>query len=207
MKKMNTLALLISLLITFSCDESEQILSDDLKVMQKSSEELYLYELDILYVGTVTKINELKEQKQEIASKAPKKGRLVLKQLEETQKEIEKLEQFKEYLLGSGRPFGINPIPIPMPPIGCLEENNCNPMKNLQNIRGIVLNKEFKTEKVLLRDVKNNIVGEGGSISKDHHGQPFMELETKLKGEGQLEITIVTKEFGTIETKIPVFKK
>jgi len=207
MKKMNMLALFISLLITFSCDESTHFLNEDSSVTNKSNEQTYLYEIDILYVGTVTRINELKEQKQAFASKAAEKGRNVLKQLEKTQKEIERLIVFKEYLLGLPKPKGPGPSPIPMPPAGCLVDSNCDPNKNLQNVRGIVLNKEFETHSVLLRDAKNNIIAKGGRISKDHHGQPYIQLETNLKGAGHLEIIIATKEFGEISTKIPVYKK
>jgi len=206
MKKMNALVLFISLIMTFSCTDSDQILSEELKRTNKSTEETYLYELDILYVGTVTRINELKEQKQALASKAAKKDRTALKGLERTQKEIEKLTQFKNYLLESKRPRGPKG-PIKLPPTACLIERNCDPLRFLQDIKGTVLMEELKTTSIIVRDPKGNIVGKGGNIGKDVHGQPYMELQTNLKGNGQLEIIVVTKEFGEITTKIPVQKK
>jgi len=205
MKKMNAIVLFVGLIFTFSCSDTDQVLIENFNDTTKSTEEEYLYQLDILYVGTVTRINELKEQKQALASKVARKDRTALKGLERTQKEIEKLVQFKDYLLGIRGPKG--PKPIVLPPMGCLVESNCDPTRFLQNIKGIVLMKEVKTTSIVVRDAKHNIVGEGGDIGKDAYGQRYMELQSDLKGSGQLEITVITQEFGEIRTKIPVQKK
>lgn len=197
---MNVILLILSLIMTFSCSEQEDfkdlnIVIAETKDAQEESE--YLYEIEIHYLSTVSKINTLNEEKQNILIAIEKGDESAIERLENIQKELQNLTEFEKYLLKL--PGGIK-----LPPKGCLVINNCDPLRDLTHIKGIILNDNFKTSSLEVVNSKNVIVGKGTEIIKNSSGQSVLLLDTNYNGNGLLHINTATANFGKIKSTIPI---
>jgi|LGOV01.1.fsa_nt_gb hypothetical protein len=205
MKKMNVIPLFVSLFMLFSCNQQEQFIQDQIVTTKVSEEQKneYLYGLQIYYSSAVAEINGLEQRKAELLMAVEKGKEEALKELEKVQEEIEKLNQFKEYLLGLSPPVGPD-RPIPMPPIGCMVTSNCDPKQDITYTKGIVLVKEIEVLNVEVRNDKNRLVGEGTETGKDEFGQQALLLKLNFTGSATMTTTLNTEVVGKITLVTPV---
>lgn len=200
MKNMNVIPLILSLIMMFSCSDHEilndpNILVAETKNSQEESE--YLFEIEIHYLSSVSKINTLNEEKEEVLMAIEKGDKSAVERLENIQKELQNLNEFKKYLLKL--PGGIK-----LPPKGCLVISNCDPQRDLTRIKGIILNDNFKTSSTEILNSKNALVGKGTEIIKNNAGQRVLLFETNYSGNGFLQMNSSTANFGKIESTIPM---
>lgn len=205
MKKMNVIPLFISLFMMISCTNQEQLVQDKTSTSKASEEEgkEYLYALEVYYVSAVAEINNLKLKKAELIAELEGGDKEVINEIENIQKRLEKLNQFKDYLLEMRIPRA--PKPIKMPPIGCLE-GNCNPLQDLTSISGIVLGDTFKVSNLEIRNAKDQVIAKGTIIGKDSFGQRTMMLEADFTGQATMITTIEGENIERIILSTPVFK-
>ena len=206
MKKMNVIPLFISLFLMVSCSNNEQIINkqtETSKTFEKEQNE-NLYALQVYYVSAVAEIHALELKKASLIAALENGNKDVIKEIEQVQKKLEKLNRFKENLLDMKLPKA--PRPIKMPPVGCLENGNCNPMQNLTHINKMVLGDTFKILSLEIKDAENNVVGRGTSRSRDSYGQSAIKLETAFTGEATMTTTLAIKDIDEITLTTPVFK-
>lgn len=205
MKNINLIPLVLSLIMMFSCTSQEELIDPEMAVTQFKTEKgaqeenTYLYEREIHYLSTVSKINTLNEEKEAILIAIENGDKSLVEKLEKNQKDQRWLNDFKEYLLK------LPDTPVRIPPKGCLEEFNCDPKRDLSTVNGIILEDSFKELRMEIADSKNNSVETKTKTIKNDNGEMVMLFDTKFEGSGYLQITTNTDKFGRITSEIPIF--
>ncbi|MCL8007183.1 hypothetical protein M8845_07075 [Gelidibacter japonicus] len=204
MKNITVIPLVLSLFMIFTCTSQDEMDVPEMGVSElksnRSTQEAneYLYEREIHYLSTVSKINTLKKEKEDILIAIEKGDKSAVEKLERIQKEERRLNGFMEFLLK------LPDMPIKFPPKGCLDVSNCDPKRDLSNIAGIILEDSFKEFHMEIADFKNNSMDTKTERIKNDEGQMIVLFETRLEGSGHLQISSNIGKLGKITSEIPI---
>ena len=206
MKKMTVLTLFLTVATLVSCSNHETTEDDLTSVNSKTSKDQAdepIYGHQFYYASAEIEINRLKLQKTKLVAEFENGNKGVMEQIENIQKEIEKLKRFNESLLYIKRPLGSKG---PMPPKPCLidDRSNCIPQQNLSPNTVIVLGEELMVANILVKNNKEESVDTSFQSIEDEYGQSALQLKTSLEGEGIMYTTLKTKVVGEITIPTPV---
>tara|TARA_R110000868_G_scaffold373423_1_gene637514 strand:+ start:4879 stop:5505 length:627 start_codon:yes stop_codon:yes gene_type:complete len=205
MKKMTLFTLFLSAFVILSCSNQEQTSQEELTSItaKTATEQKYdeLYGIQMYYLSTEAEITRLGLLKTKLVAELEKGNKEVINQLENIQKEIEKLTRFNDYLILLKPAKGLKPLPPPQP---CLETGNCDPTKKISSNTLIILGKELAITKVVVKNSKNQSLDISFQPVEDSFGQNALQVSTNYNGEGVMYTTIKTKVVGEITIPTPV---
>ncbi|MGK0414375.1 MAG: hypothetical protein ACJA1B_002599 [Polaribacter sp.] len=207
MKNMIHYALILSSFLLVSCNTPEQSTQEELTSTTAKTlieqEQNYLYGIEIYYSSAEIEIKRLDEQKTKLVAEFENGNKAVMEQIENIQKEVEKLKRFNASLLYIKKPIGGKG---PMPPRPCFIDNrsNCIPQQNLSSNTVIVLGKELIVTKVFIKNNKNGSAKADFITVKDQFGQSALQLKTNFQGEGIMYTTLKTNAVGEITIPTPI---
>ena len=222
MKKMTLFTLFLSSILMLSCSNQEPLSQEELASVETSvsvetsantaktsaeEESGYLYGIEVYYSSTEIEVERLGTLKTKLVAELESGNKGVMEQIENIQKEIEKLNRFKESLIAIKKPKG----PVgPMPPQPCFVDNktkNCIPKLTITDKTAIVLGSDLVVSEVAISDEKNQIVETEFLPIEDSFGQASFQIKSDCKGEGTMYTTFKTKVVGTITIPTPIIKQ
>ena len=205
MKKMTVFTLFLSAFVMLSCSNQEQTSQEELTSINTTAsiEQKYdeLYGIQMYYLSTEAEITRLGLLKTKLVAELEKGNKEVISQLENIQKEIEKLTRFNDYLILLKPVTGLKPPPPPQP---CLETGNCDPTKKISSNTLIILGTELVVTKVVVKNYKNQLVDTTFLPVEDAFGQNALQVKSDFKGEGVMYTILKTRVVGEITIPTPV---
>lgn len=193
---MNLIPLVSAIVIFISCSHEQQPQEELTAVTAKTEKIAFINGPTLFRNIAEVELTKLEKQKLELIIQIEKGDEKSAKKLEDIQKEIETLNAFKKHMI-----FRLPRIPIPVPCMGG-KELNCK--IDLNGIKGISLSEGVSVAQIIIKDSKNNIVGQNSGIGEGINGQRVILLKSELKGSGTMYITIENKILGEKTFQVPV---
>ena len=205
MKKMTLFTLFLTATTLLSCSNQEQTSQEELNFITAKSSKAQnydeLYGIQMYYLSAEAEITRLGFQKTKLVAELEKGNKEVINQIENIQKEIEKLTRFNDYLILLKPAKGLKPLPPPQP---CLETGNCDPTKKISSNTLIILGKELSVTKVVVKNSKNQSLDIAFLPVEDQFGQNALQVKSNSSGEGIMYTTLKTEFVGEITIPTPV---
>lgn len=194
-------------LLGASCSNPE-IVEPELAAInaQYDSEEEFdfLNGLDLYKRSTEVQIFELDQRIAELSEAIETGEEGYAEELENAQRDRERLYEHQELLETLIRPIG-GRGPGPRPPKGCFVAN-CTDGINIRGVHGISIPQETMVESLEIKNQAGEIIGEGTELAENEYGDLMMQFETN-EFEGIAIMYISTRVEGNSDQlmiKIPV---